>query len=100
MLTRKSMRKISLDKYENNSYFFNKGIPMTNELIIAIDRLQSFLGNHGNAAKFLGISRDHYCAIRNGRVNIPKRTASYIILKASQVSGEMNKNTEQQCENV
>ncbi len=34
-------------------------------------------------SKNIGIAPDHYRKMRNGRVNIPQRTADYIILKAS-----------------
>lgn len=47
--------------------------------------LKDKLGTHGAAANFLGMTRDHYCALRNGRVPIPQRTAEYIILKASEI---------------
>ena len=46
--------------------------------------LRQKLGSHSAAARTLGINRDHYCAMRNGRVNIPQRTADYIILKAQE----------------
>jgi len=58
---------------------------MKRELHRAFTTLVNTYGSHGVAATELGISRDHYCAIRNGRVNIPQRTAEYIILKASEL---------------
>lgn len=59
---------------------------MPNDLQSSFYILKNFLGNHGAVAKYLGISRDHYCAIRNGRVHVPRRTAEYIILKAQEAS--------------
>ncbi len=59
---------------------------MTNDhLQKAFCSLRQKLGSHSAAARTLGINRDHYCAMRNGRVNIPQRTADYIILKASEL---------------
>lgn len=43
-------------------------------------------GNHVAAARTLGLSPEHYRAIRNGRVPVPKRTADLIILKAQEVT--------------
>jgi hypothetical protein len=40
-------------------------------------------GSHCQAARSLGITPDHYRKIRNGRANIPPRTADYILFKAS-----------------
>lgn len=51
----------------------------------AFGTLRQKLGSHSTAAQTLGINRDHYCAMRNGRVKIPQRTADYIILKASEL---------------
>lgn len=51
-------------------------------LVEAFRLLKEDCGGHGAAASFIGLSRDHYCAIRNGRVHIPRRTAELIILKA------------------
>lgn len=51
--------------------------------------LKNVFGTHGAAAKYLGLSRDHYCALRNGRVPIPRRTAELIILKARQVDASL-----------
>ena len=59
---------------------------MTNDhLQKAFCSLRQKLGSHSAAARTLGINRDHYCAMRNGRANIPQRTADYIILKAQEV---------------
>lgn len=59
---------------------------MTNDqLQKAFDSLRKKLGSHSAAARTLSISRDHYCAIRNGRVTIPLNTANYIILMASEL---------------
>ena len=35
-------------------------------------------------AQYVGLTPQHYEAMRNGRVNIPQRTADYIILKAQE----------------
>lgn len=48
-------------------------------------QLRERFGSHGAAAKFLGMTEQHYNALRNGRANMPQRTADYIILKASEV---------------
>lgn len=56
-----------------------------NTLNVAFAALKSKFGNHGAVAAYLGMSRDHYCAIRNGRVHIPRRTADLIIMKAREV---------------
>lgn len=50
--------------------------------------LKDKLGTHGAAANFLGMTRDHYCALRNGRAHIPKRTAELIVLKAKEVASQ------------
>ena len=50
--------------------------------------LKDKLGTHGAAASYLGIHRDHYCALRNGRAHITKRTAELIILKAKAVASQ------------
>ena len=44
-------------------------------------------GTHGAAAQYLGMTQQHYAALRNGRANVPARTAEYIILKAQELSG-------------
>lgn len=56
---------------------------MTQHLEKAFADLLQKYGSHSHAAKCLGIAPDHYRKMRNGRVNIPQRTADYIILKAS-----------------
>ena len=43
-------------------------------------------GTHTAASSAIGLSPVHYRAMRNGRVNIPQRTADYIILKATELS--------------
>ena len=57
---------------------------MTYDLGKAFEILLKKHGSHCKSAKVLKISHDHYRKMRNGRVNIPKRTADYIILKASE----------------
>lgn len=52
----------------------------------AYDHLRKHLGTHGAAAKYLGMTEDHYNALRNGRANMPKRTADYILMKAQELS--------------
>ena len=44
--------------------------------------LQERYGAHCLAATAIGITPDHYRKMRNGRANIPQRTADYIILRA------------------
>ena len=51
----------------------------------AFENLAMAHGNHSAVAIFLGYTVEHYRALRNGRVNIPQRTADYIILKASEL---------------
>ena len=53
------------------------------------DRVRDFqlaTFSHSKAASTLGFSRDHYRALRNGRVRIPARTVEYIMLKAREVA--------------
>ncbi len=45
-------------------------------------RLREYFGSHGAAAKYLGMTGQHYTALRNGRANMPAWRADYIILKA------------------
>ena len=54
------------------------------ELQSAFEALRVKHGSHSAASRILGINRDHYCAMRNGRANIPQRTAEFIIMKASE----------------
>lgn len=61
---------------------------MKKDLQEAFEAIRRKLGSHGAAAKELGINRDHYCAMRNGRANIPARTADYILLKAQEIEGQ------------
>lgn len=51
----------------------------------AFSILKAHFKNHSAVANSLGFTKDHYRAMRNGRVNIPQRTADYIILKASEL---------------
>lgn len=57
---------------------------MKTELQSAFEGLRAKHGSHSAAARILNINRDHYCAMRNGRANIPQRTAEFIIMKASE----------------
>lgn len=50
----------------------------------AFENLARVYGSHSSAAAAIGFARDHYRAMRNGRVSIPQRTAEYIILKANE----------------
>lgn len=52
----------------------------------AFQIIKIFYGSHSKAASTLGFSRDHYRALRNGRVRIPARTVEYIMLKAREVA--------------
>lgn len=54
----------------------------------AFSILKDKLGTHGAAASYLGMTRDHYCALRNGRAHIPKRTAEFIVLKAKEAASQ------------
>lgn len=51
----------------------------------AFSVLRTRLGPDRACANHIGVTPQHYEAMRNGRVNIPQRTADYIILKASEV---------------
>ena len=48
----------------------------------AYARLRDRYGTHGAAAKYLNMTEQHYNALRNGRANMPPRTAEFIIMKA------------------
>lgn len=58
---------------------------MKKDLLNAFTTLLAHHGSHCAVARSIGLTQDHYRAMRNGRVNIPQRTADYIILKASEV---------------
>ena len=49
----------------------------------AYARLREHFGSHGTAAKHIGMTEQHYNALRNGRANMPERTKDYILLKAT-----------------
>ena len=55
------------------------------DLINAFLILKDHYGTHCAAAEHIGITREHYAALRSGKAKIPKRTASYIILQAQAV---------------
>ena len=55
----------------------------------AFQTLHDSLGSHSAAAKFIGMTPQHYTALRNGRANIPQRTADYILLKAKEAAEDM-----------
>ena len=59
---------------------------MEKDLQNAFVVLRETYGAHRLAAIAIGITPDHYRKIRNGRANIPQRTADYIVLKASEFS--------------
>ena len=61
---------------------------MDEKLSKAFARLKVEHGSHSAAARALGIHHDHYGAMRNGRANIPQRTANYIIAMAGQCRAE------------
>lgn len=50
--------------------------------------LRKHYKSHGAAAKNLGMTQQHYNALRNGRANMRKQTEDYILLKAEQVAAE------------
>ena len=52
----------------------------------AYARLRGHFGSHGAAAKYLGMTEQHYNALRNGRANMPERTADYIVLKTAELN--------------
>lgn len=54
----------------------------------AYELLREKKGTYGAVAEYLGMTRDHYCALRHGRRPLPKRTEEYIILKAKQAAKE------------
>lgn len=47
--------------------------------------LRTKFGTDKACAHQIGMSEQHFEALRNGRAKIPKRTASYIILQAQAV---------------
>lgn len=59
---------------------------MTMTLPDAYARLREHFGTHGAAAKHLGMTEQHYNALRNGRANMANRTADYILLKAQEIA--------------
>lgn len=59
---------------------------MKNDLQNAFEMLRARYGSHCAAARSIGIAKDHYRAMRNGRVPIPERTAGYILFKAQELS--------------
>lgn len=54
----------------------------------AYARLRARFGTHSAAAQYLGMTLQHYNALRKGRVNMPRRTADYILLKAAEIDSE------------
>ncbi|MDR2695197.1 MAG: hypothetical protein LBC79_02295 [Deltaproteobacteria bacterium] len=48
--------------------------------------LKNHFGSHSSAARALGLTPEHYRAIRNERVSIPDRTKNFIALKAQEIS--------------
>ena len=59
---------------------------MTLTLPDAYALLRDHFGTHGAAAKHLGITEQHYNALRNGRANMSIRTADYILMKAQEIT--------------
>lgn len=58
---------------------------MNSNITLAFQILREIYGSHVAAAHCLNMSAQHYRAIRNGRVHIPRRTADLIIMKAREV---------------
>lgn len=54
----------------------------TTDIQEAFKILKTLIGSDKKCGKFLGIAGPHFEALRNGRVHMPARTASYIILRA------------------
>ena len=54
--------------------------------------LKARYGTHCAAAEHIGITREHYAALRTGKANIPKKTEKYIILQAEAVMGQSSPN--------
>lgn len=52
------------------------------EISDAFSILKKRFGTHSSAAHHLGITPEHYRALRNGRAHIKRSTADLIILKA------------------
>ena len=52
----------------------------------AFAALHTYFGTHTDAAAYLGLTKEHYSQLRNGRLPIPQRTAELIILKAEQAT--------------
>ena len=51
----------------------------------AFSVLRERLGTDRMCASHIGVTPQHYNAMKNGRVSIPQRTADYIIMKASEL---------------
>lgn len=54
----------------------------------AFQILRQLFRTDRRCAELVGMSPQHYEALRNGRVAMPKRTADFIILKAEQAAKE------------
>ena len=72
------MVKIGLTLWQNISYKQR----MDKQIFETLSKL---LGNHSNAARWLGFAVTHYRALRNGKCTVPKKTADYIRLKAAEL---------------
>lgn len=71
---------------------------MKKDLQDAFEALQGKLGSHSAAAKELGINRDHYRAMRNGRVPITKKNERYILSEAEKIDAQFISPVEQPVE--
>lgn len=55
-----------------------------NTLSEAFASLHDLCGSHSKAAKFLGMTKDHYRVLRNHRRTIPEKTAKLILVMAKE----------------
>ena len=70
------------------------------EISDAFTVLRKHFGTHSAAAIHLGITPEHYRAIRNGRQHIKKSTADLIILKAMTAAQDAPDSTPAPAESV
>lgn len=85
-----------IDDYKNFLQNNRKEFPM--DLINAFLILKDHYGTHCAAAEHIGITREHYAALRSGKAKIPKRTASYIILQAQAVQDSSSLSHDGDCQ--
>lgn len=71
---------------------------MNKDLQSAFEVLRGKYGSHDAAARNLDIGRDHYRAMRNGRVPITKKNERYILSEAEKIDAQFISPVEQPVE--